>query len=368
MMLYRMIGALDRNLYEVFVISLLGEGEIAKRIEADYKIPVKCLNFEEGLNKYKFIILLGQKIKAFHPDLVHTHMYHANIAARITRLFYKMPVLINTIHNIDESGHWLKQRIRLLIYRLTNSLCDLVTQVSKAGVKKYLSTKAVSADRLLYVPNGIQFSNHSISAGEKSQLKANLSINDHFVFLAIGSLTKQKDYPNLLHAFKMASKGSKEIVLLIAGGGPLERELKSLVSFYNIEDKVIFLGIRDDVPSLLQIADVFVMSSAWEGMPIVLLEAAAARLPIVTTDVGGNNEVVINGENGYLVPPRNAQALAEAMLKMYRLNDPERCKFGEFGFNFVKKNYSLEAITNKWESIYEKSSQVIIKSDKFLVL
>lgn len=110
--------------------------------------------------------------------------------------------------------------------------------------------------------------------------------------------------------------------------------------------------MRKDIPALMNAADAYVMSSSWEGMPLVLLEASSVGLPIVTTDVGGNREVVIDGKSGFLVPPKNSEALAQAMLKMMDLPEKLRKSMGQAGRKYIKENYSLEHVVDMWEELY----------------
>jgi len=132
----------------------------------------------------------------------------------------------------------------------------------------------------------------------------------------------------------------------------LKKDIKNLARLLNIKNKVIFLGIRRDIPEIMSAADAYVMSSAWEGLPMVLLEAASMGLPIVATDVGGNREIVFNGKNGFLVPAKNSEELANAMLNLMRLSPEDRINMGIWGRNYVIEHYSLEHIVDIWESIY----------------
>jgi len=193
MMLYRMLGFLDRSFYEVAVISLLDKGVVARKIEDEYDLPVIALHLNKDFKRLKFISILAKEIKKWQPDLVHSHMYHANIATRITRIFQGIPILINTIHNIDESSSRYKAKIRILSYRVTNGLADLVTQVSRVGLEKYLALKAVTAEKSLYIPNGISMMQENPNEAQIEKVKSELGIDKPFIFLAAGSLTRQKD-------------------------------------------------------------------------------------------------------------------------------------------------------------------------------
>jgi len=182
-----------------------------------------------------------------------------------------------------------------------------------------------------------------------------LGLNDEFTWLAVGRLEVQKDYPNLLTA--VARLRNEHQVLLIAGDGPLRQSIERLGAELDISAKVRFLGIRKDVPNLMAAADAYVMSSAWEGLPMVLLEAAASALPIVATNVGGNAEVVHDGISGYLIPPSDPIALASAMERMELAGQSVRDAMGIAGREHAEKSYSLRSVVDRWEEIYKSLLQ-----------
>jgi len=120
---------------------------------------------------------------------------------------------------------------------------------------------------------------------------------------------------------------------------------------------VHLLGVRRDIPDLLNATDAFVLPSLWEGMPLTLLEASATALPIVATDVGGNAEVVLEGKTGYLVPVRDTNALAQAMLRVMSLSEADRITMGQAGRKHIVQNFDLERVVDRWEALYRELLQ-----------
>jgi glycosyltransferase involved in cell wall biosynthesis len=352
MMLYRMLGKLNRDLFDATVVSLIEKSELGERIESDYGIPVHSLNISHSLNSIKSVFLLGTIIKAWSPHIVHSHMFHANMLIRITRIFYRFPVLICTIHNINERGRRKSALLREALYRITDFLCDLTTQVSRAGLDRYIKIRAVPINKIIYIPNGIDTSLFSADNIEAGLYRNDFDLIDKYIFLAVGYLTVQKDYPNMIAAFSKVIDKMPDAVLLIAGDGPLEGELQTLVKQNNLINQIIFLGMCKNLPLLMSLADTFVMSSAWEGLPTVVLEAAASKLPIIVTDVGGSGEVVINGKSGFVVPAKDPDALGRAMIKIMQMSEDERAQMGLNGYNYVKENYDIKVVTQQWEAIY----------------
>jgi glycosyltransferase involved in cell wall biosynthesis len=158
----------------------------------------------------------------------------------------------------------------------------------------------------------------------------------------------------MLQAFARVVHKHSNAILLIAGDGPLRETMENMAQELGAEKYVKFLGIRRDIPQLMNAADAYVMSSAWEGMPNVLLEASATGLPIVATDVGGNREVVLDGITGFLVPPRNPEALAEAVLRMMDLPEEKRREMGKAARKHVEDNFSLDRVVDMWEALYKE--------------
>jgi glycosyltransferase involved in cell wall biosynthesis len=156
----------------------------------------------------------------------------------------------------------------------------------------------------------------------------------------------------MLQAFVAVRARTPGTVLLLVGRGALQAETEAMARALGLEGDVRFLGVRRDVPELMSAADGYVMSSAWEGMPMVLLEAGAAALPIVATAVGGNREVVRDGETGFVVPPREPSALADRMLRLMGLPEAERRAMGESGRRHVDGRYGLAQVADRWLAIY----------------
>jgi glycosyltransferase involved in cell wall biosynthesis len=170
-----------------------------------------------------------------------------------------------------------------------------------------------------------------------------------FLWLAIGRQEPQKDYPNLLDAFGRIV--SPETHLLIVGKRTMQEELAALVEQKELQEQVTFLGLRRDIPALLAAADALVLASAWEGLPNVVMEALAAAVPVVATAVGGVPELVVEGESGYLVPPRNPQALASAMVRLMGHSNEERVRMGEAGRGHILSGFEISVVMVVWEDM-----------------
>jgi glycosyltransferase involved in cell wall biosynthesis len=308
-------------------------------------IPVNELGMRRGKPDPRAIPRLRRIIHRFRPDIVHSHMVHANLLARLTRLVCPMPALVTTAHSMIEGGRWIE-----IAYRLTDCLGDLTTTISRAAATRHVRVGSVPEKRLKVVVNGLPLEQFRPDPQIRAAVRQELGIQDEFVWLAVGRFEAPKDYPNLINAISrtLPQRG----LFVIAGDGPLRSEIETLAAERNVSHRIRFLGIRKDIPDLMAAADGYVMSSAWEGLPMVLLEAAGSGLPIVTTNVGGNCEIVRDGISGFLVPPSDATALSEALRRMERQSSLARAAMGSSGREFVTKNFSLSSVLDEWESIY----------------
>jgi glycosyltransferase involved in cell wall biosynthesis len=226
----------------------------------------------------------------------------------------------------------------------------LTTAISRAAVDRYVQVRAVPQNRLRFLPNGVDIQRFHPDQHSRATKRAELRLGDHFAWLAVGRFVQAKNYELMLRAF--ASARNPNARLIIAGDGPLRSQLEDLARNLDISSKVQFLGARNDIVQLMNAADAYVMSSDWEGMPMVLLEASATGLPIVATRVGGNAEVVQHGRTGLLVAPQQEDALAEAMKTMMTMHPLKRALMGRSGRELTSVYYNVERVVDSWESLY----------------
>jgi glycosyltransferase involved in cell wall biosynthesis len=289
-------------------------------------------------------------LKDFRPDIVHSHMVHANIFCRLLRLAVSMPRLICTAHSTNEgSAFWMK------VYRLTDCLAHLTTNVSQTALERAVARGAVPLRKVLLVYNGIDCERFRFDPVTRRALRQKFDVADSAqILLAAGRFCEAKDYPNLLRAFALLAARRNDCVLWIAGGGDSDGRdraaLEGLSTELGLTQHVRFLGFRRDVGDLMSAADIFVLSSAWEGFPLVVGEAMACERIVVSTDAGGVREWL--GDSSLVVPVRDSVALADALSHALDLDDETRLARGRAARQQVLDRYSLDAVTARWEQIY----------------
>lgn len=339
-----------RRGHEVLIVYLTGP---CLTMPEERSIRIVCLEMRKSpLGMMHAIVALRRALDGFRPDVVHAHMVHANLLARITRLACRIPRLVCTAHNTNEGG-WH----RMLAYRLTDWLSDVNTNVSQEAVDAFVAKGAVKPGRMQAVPNGIDIRRFSPDPIAGARIRETLGVAPgQPVMLAVGRLFEAKDYPNLLRAFASISDRFPSALLWVVGDGPLRESLHTLARQLGIADRLCFLGVRGDVPALMNAADLFVLSSAWEGFGLVVAEAMASERVVVATDAGGVAEVL--GDCGFLVPPRSSTALAAAMTKALELHGDETARLGRSARERVVRSYSIDAAADRWLSLYRDGSGV----------
>lgn len=292
-------------------------------------------NIFDASRKYKKII------RDFSPDVIHSHMIHANIFARLNHLSFKYIRLICTAHNSNEGG-----RLRMLAYKLTNFLSNLNTNVSQEASESLISKGAFNKNNLITVYNGIDLNKFNFFNKDKNSNELN--------FLSVGRFNKQKDYPNLFQAISILKNTiNKEVKFYIAGDGELRPQLEQLIVDLGISDCVVLLGKRSDIPNLLNKADYFVLSSRHEGLPTVVIEAMACGTFVIATDCGGSAEIM--GDTGILVPPQNSEALAEAIKQAVNKTPLDIQENNLKARQRVEELFSLEKSVQNWLKLYEQN-------------
>ncbi|AZF31107.1 Poly(glycerol-phosphate) alpha-glucosyltransferase [Pseudomonas sp. R4-35-07] len=330
--------------HNVVIAYLTGKQEV---LPGEPRVSVVALNGDKTLRgMVRAINNLIKLIRRFKPDVLHSHMVHANLIARVIRFVIKIPKLICTAHSSNEGG-----KLKMLAYRLTDFLADVTTNVSQEAVDILIAKGASSAGRMIFVPNGIDTERYVFDEQVRDQVRARESIDSSIkVILAVGRLVEAKNYPCLLDAFKLISQDDENVRLWIVGDGPLATDLALRVNEAHLDEKIKFFGRRNDVPSFYCAADVYVLSSAWEGFGLVVAEAMSCKTLVVATDCGGVKEVL--GGSGYLVEPFNPEALRQSIKLALSLPPEEKNSLVTSARSRVVDNFSIDSVISTWERLY----------------
>jgi glycosyltransferase involved in cell wall biosynthesis len=329
--------------YNVLVVSMETGGALANEfrkkgidiIELDI---TGIKDFFSGYWKLKAVV------KNYKPDIIHTHLIHANLFGRFFKLFSRGFKLICTAHNIRE-GNPLMMRA----YTFTNLIADWSTNVSQEAYNFFIQKKYFSLRLSSCIPNAIDTEVFNKRNAKQTGMREELGIpQTSFVFLAAGRLEPQKNFQLLLPAFLLVKREVKDAVLVIAGEGPLNGLLSKLSNQLGIVQSVILAGRRDDMPDLMAMCNCFVLSSDFEGFGLVVAEAMAMEKPVIATDCGGVREVM--GGTGILVARNDIEALAAAMIARYHAKWPAFSLAS--GRKHIETHYSVGVISDQWRNLY----------------
>lgn len=349
----QLAGALSRRGAAVSVVSMLPPTAFVQELE-DAGVEVFSLGMTaRGLN-IRGVLRFFAYVRSFRPDIIHGHMFHASILARVAQVLLRTPAVC-TVHNeIECSARKSSGRLREWIYRLTDSACRRTTAVSERVKQRYIRENILAEHRIEVIANGVDMTRFQPCAVQRARVRAALGWGDSFVWLAAGRLELAKDYPTLIKAFREVHVNAPSARLVIAGEGRCRLQIEQLVQQLSLPGAVSLLGLREDVPELMNACDAFVMSSAWEGGPLVVLEAAAVGKPVVATRVGLTSEAIVDGETGLLVPPRDAGSLADAMTRLTELDSESVRRMGERARHHVVERFALESVHQRYANLYEQ--------------
>ncbi len=306
-----------------------------------------------------------QILKEQRPDIIHSWLYDANIAARLARLAYAKVPIVTSLQLADyepeaaQIGNWNPYKVNglRLIDRLTAKFTDpYFVPCSEFVSKSYKRYFGMRADRAEVIPNSFDPKFLQPSGRSLTDLKNELGIPEHsFIYLNVSRLDPQKNHKTIIKSFRKVAQKNPELYLLLAGIGGFESELRKLAHNDDLGNRILFLGRRNDIGDLLELADVFVFPSFFEGLPVALIEAMFKQLPCIASNVEVFREVVTDRETGLLVRPNSIDELADRMLELH-VDIALRRRLGEAAFRHASSNFSVNVTVAKWESLYKRVS------------
>ncbi len=337
---------IDRDRFDVSVLCLRELGEFVPDVER-LGIPVHFLPQKENGTDYFSFLKVARILRREKTEVIHTHNTQPFVDGTIAALLSGVKTIIHTDHARD-----FPDKYRYMVAEhLMSHFAYKVVGVSEHTSENLIHYEKISPKKILTIENGIDGSRFEITI-DKQKKRKELGIRETGPIIGLGvRLAEQKGITYLLQATPQVIKAFPDITLVIAGDGELKEDLQKETRQLNIEQNVCFAGARLDIPDLLQLFDVYVLPSLWEGMPMVILEALAAGCPVLATDVGGVAKVIDNEVTGLLVEPRNPEQLAISILRI--LSDRQlQEKFIRNGLQKFQKKFSAEIMARQYEKLY----------------
>ncbi len=339
-MLLRTLPLLDE--FEHTVITLKELGELAPRF-ASANIRVATVHCR-GLFDFSGLLRLRTFVKEEQPDLVLSYLFHADMVTRFI-LWGILPAppipFLRTTYNHP------RYFIARLLMRLTRPLVKQYIANSEAVKRFYAKHLGIVRDTIQVLPNGID----TTPALANLSLKESLGIAPgETVIVCVANLHTNKGHAYLLEAFENVHQRHPRAKLFLIGDGEEKANLKKQIDSYVSREHIFFLGKRTDVPKILQLSHIFVLPTFFEGMSNALMEAMAAGLPVITTDIEENRELVKDKATGMLVPVKNSDAIADALEKLLA-DEALRSRIGQAAKKFMEEHFSLRKIANDWNKL-----------------
>lgn len=352
--LFELIRGIDRKLYLPIVCSLNKGGYWGRRLrELNVKV-VEISNLRGKSNSLLKISRLINLLIEIRPHIVHCYMFTANFYGRLASIVTRVPIIIASKRNAEEIGKD-KTIFRMFIDKLLSRYSDGIVCNSNSSAINLVKKYGFDRNKIFAIHNGIR----KIEIEKLSNLYKDVK-RINAVVGTIGSLTPRKNQRLFLEMVRIILERTEDsyITFNIIGEGWLRKELEKDSKMMGIESNVLFLGERNDIYSLLMQMDVFVMTSLYEGLSNAIMEAMMAGLPVVASNIGGNNELVVHGKTGFLCGVNNAQAFAKYVLLL--INNRKLLKrMGESGRQRIIREFGTDIMVNKTEEIYQK---LLVKS------
>lgn len=324
-----------------------GLGSMADRVQRN--IPIHVLNRQRHDIRTPF--RLARIIRGWQPDIVHCRNWNTWPDAVIAhRLAGKRGKLVWSFHGFAEETAWTLKRG--IISRMLAQFSDHLFAVCRDSAKRYAKFAGINENRFGVIHNGVDCERfHPVE--DKRKLRRKLELNeDERIIVTVASLTEVKDHRSLLTAAaKVLNTCELPIRFLWLGEGPLRPELETFARQLGIKNRIDMIGNSDQVPEYLACADISVLPSRLEGMSNAILEAMASGLPVVAKDVGGNPELVIEGETGFLPQDNNVTAFAAAIERLV-IDLQLRVRMGKMARKHATKNFSIDSMVRNYADCY----------------
>jgi len=333
--------------FERGVMCIDGPGPMGEEIRRA-GLPIESLGLQPGLRRPFDLLRLQRALEAAQPTIVHTFLLTASLYGRFAAMLARVPIVIGTEVNIYER----KQAAHRLAERWLMQRTDAVIASAESVREFYIQQVQADPDKVVVIHNGVEWSQLETSRS-RAEMRAEAGVPaDVVAAVIIARLTEQKAHRVLFEA--MASRAELSgLHLMVVGDGELRDELPRQVERLGLRGRVHFLGARRDLGNLLGAADLFVMPSLWEGLPLSLVLAMGSGLPVAASRVAGIPEVVEDGVTGLLVAPGQVPQLAAALVRLTQ--DPAlRETLGARARAFVRSRFGVEQYVTAMTSLYDR--------------
>ena len=349
--LLTLLPELDPEQFQVEVVILVEPGlsidefvgELQSKGVQAQQVPIHA-DIDPGL-----IMRLWRIFRRLKPDILHSHLVHADFHGGVAGWLARVPLLVSSRHNDDP---FRSAGITAYLIRLNNRIFHQFVAISKHMRRFSEEVERINPHKIRIVHYGLDLST-AATVDLRADLHGEFNLEPGPLLVCVARLVPQKGHIHLLRALARVRGEVPAVRLVLLGDGTIRADLEQIVRDLALQANVCFAGWRTDAARLLGGADIFVLPSLWEGFGLVLLEAMAASLPIVASNVGAIPEIVADNETGLLVRPGAEEALARALIKL--LASPAlRTQMGARGRRRLEQEFSVSKMVQAIEAVYNQ--------------
>jgi glycosyltransferase involved in cell wall biosynthesis len=333
--------------------------QLKKQNSIQYKEVSQLVRAIHPIKDIIALIQLYKYIKKGSYDIVHTHSSKAGLLGRLAARLAGVKHIIHTPHGHIFYGYYgkLLSSIFILLERYAARFTENIITLTKAGKEEHVKYKIASADKFVTIHSGLELNSWQPAYTRKEVIEEFSISNSNTIVGTVARLVPIKGHEFLVKAAPLVLQHYPNTTFLLIGDGPLRKQLENLAQQLNVFDKIVFSGMREDIPRLLNAIDIFVLPSLNEGMGRVIIEAMTLAKPIVASRVGGVADVVEDGSSGLLVPPADPEALADAICQVMR-NSSLSSKLSSHAVSRSKKFSHIEMI-RQLEILYKNVTSTV---------
>ncbi len=360
------MSGLDRSRFEP--LAVFGPGDYLPTKMEEAGIPYEVIKpWDRGINPANDLYVyrkLRRIVRQYRPHLMHVGTIKGQLIGRLVAMHERIPIVVYTSHGyIFNSAHpwWIKQ-IAISMERYLKPITTMQIAVCEADRAAALQYGTADPERIVVILNGVETERFARNIPRREELRQKLGLEEGEIAVVFVARFEWAKHPELmLEAFYEAAAEVPQLRLLLIGTGPLLDKCRKLAERLGLAQRATFLGRRSDVDQILPAGDIFALSSRYEGMPLSMLEAMAAGLPVVVPDVGGIAEVVAHEINGYIYPEGNKESLALHLVRLAQ-DAATRKQMGATNAELARKEFDLERVRRENYRIYDQLIEEYLSS------
>lgn len=336
--------------FDHVIITLNKRGDLADKFE-EKGVRVVNINQKSLIDLFSYR-RLNIKIKELKPNLIITYLFHADFIGRLyLQLISKINVVPFLRTTYNHKNYWQAR----LFEKVTKGLVYKYLANSEAVKNYYVNQIGVEENKITVIPNGIDTDYYN-NILKDPNLEKKLGIKqDETVLICVANLHINKGHKYLLEAFEEIYKTNKKIKLLLVGDGAEKETLQKQIKNYNSKNNILFLGIRKDIPVLLKTSDIFILPTLFEGMSNAIMEAMACGIPVATSNINENMEL-LGKTGGFYFRPNNSNAISKTIESIIT-SEKKAQKIAKNGKDIISKGYDIRLISSNLSKFFEKETR-----------